>query len=50
MQLATLITTLANAEGEESFDKACLGEANEVYEETLGDWDYIFIDVDLISS
>lgn len=36
---------MATPEGEESFDPACLGEAEEVYEETLGDWDYIFINV-----
>lgn len=40
---AKLVTTFANTEGEESFDPACLGEAEEVFEETLGDWDYIFI-------
>jgi len=40
---ATLITTLANPDGEETFESSYLGEAQEVYEETLGDWDYVFI-------
>ena len=41
---ATLITTLANADtNEESFDASSLGTAGEVYEETVGDNDFIFI-------
>lgn len=39
---ATVIGTLANAEGEEVFDKSYLGTAAEVYEEAVGDNDFIF--------
>lgn len=39
---AQVVTTLATPEGEEVFDKACLGECTEVYEESLGDNDCIF--------
>lgn len=42
---ATLITTLANTEGEEVFDPSWLGQAESVYEEPVGDWDYCFIEV-----
>jgi T-complex protein 1 subunit alpha len=41
---ATLITTMANSEGEEIFDPAWLGQAEHVYEEPVGDWDYCFIE------
>lgn len=41
---ATIVTTMATAEGEESFDPSWLGEAQEVYEEPVGDWDYCFIE------
>jgi len=42
---ATVITTFANTEkdGEETFDTAYLGTADEVYEETVGDNDFCFI-------
>lgn len=42
---ATVITTFANSdkEGEETFDASQLGEAAEVYEEAVGDNDFIFI-------
>lgn len=40
---ATIITTLATGEGDETFDSKLLGEADEVYEECIGDWDYAFI-------
>jgi len=40
---AQVVTTLANNEGDEVFDKAYLGEAQEVSEEAVGDNDYIFI-------
>ncbi len=39
---ATVITTLATAEGEESFDPSSLGFAQEVVEEAVGDNDFIF--------
>ncbi len=40
---AKLLTTLANPDGTESFDSECLGSAKEVYEDTVGDMDYIFV-------
>lgn len=40
---ATLLTTLATPEGEELFDASSLGFAKEVYEETVGDNEFIFI-------
>lgn len=39
---AQVITTLATAEGEEHFDPSYLGYAQEVYEEAVGDNDYVF--------
>ena len=39
---ATVVTTLANDEGNETFDASFLGVANEVYEEAIGDNDFIF--------
>ena len=42
---ATIVTTLANTEGEETFDPSWLGEAGEVFEEPIGDWDYCFVEV-----
>ena len=40
---ATVITTFADDNGDEKFDSSSLGQAQEVYEERLGDNDYIFI-------
>jgi T-complex protein 1 subunit alpha len=42
---ATVITTFANTEkdGDETFDAALLGTAEEVYEETVGDNDFSFV-------
>lgn len=39
---ATVLTTLATPEGEELFEKSNLGECAEVYEESVGDNDFIF--------
>lgn len=39
---AKVVTTFANEESGESFDVTCLGEAEEVFEEAIGDNDYIF--------
>ena len=39
---ATVVTTLANDEGTETFDASLLGVATEVYEEAIGDNDFIF--------
>jgi len=38
----SVVATLATPEGEEVFDKACLGTCTEVYEEAVGDNDFIF--------
>ena len=40
---STVVTTLANNDGTESFDESNLGKAECVYEENLGDVDYIYI-------
>lgn len=37
-----LVTTFSNNEGEEVFDKASLGDASSVFEEALGDNDFVF--------
>lgn len=39
---ATVVTTLADENGAESFAESLLGEAKEVYEEAIGDNDFIF--------
>mmetsp|Transcript_20928 Transcript_20928/g.18263 ORF Transcript_20928/g.18263 Transcript_20928/m.18263 type:complete len:549 (+) Transcript_20928:44-1690(+) len=41
---ATIITTMATAEGDEVFDPAWLGKCEKTYEETIGDWDYCFLE------
>jgi len=40
---ATVLTTLSDIEGEENVTKDQLGYAEEVYEEHIGDDDFIFI-------
>ena len=40
---ATIVTTMANNEGLESFDPANIGHAECVYEENMGDNDFVFI-------
>jgi len=44
---ATILTTMANPDGTESFDSELLGEADVVYEDTVGDMDYLFIEVNI---
>jgi T-complex protein 1 subunit alpha len=39
---ATIVTTLATSEGEEEFSSANLGECEEVYEEAVGDNNFVF--------
>lgn len=39
----TVVTTLANNDGTESFSEDLLGHADCVYEENLGDVDYVFV-------
>merc|ERR1719183_2551894 len=41
---ATIVTTMANDDGTENFDPECIGEAKVVYEDTVGDMDYLFIE------
>lgn len=41
---ATIMTTLANNDGTESFEPEQLGHASRVFEENLGDVDYIFVE------
>ncbi len=40
---ATIVKTFANNDGTESFGEDLLGKAECVYEENLGDIDYIFV-------
>lgn len=40
---ATVVRTFANSDGTESFGEELLGRAESVYEENLGDIDYIFV-------
>lgn len=40
---ATIVKTFANSDGSESFGEELLGRADSVYEENLGDIDYIFV-------
>ena len=39
---ATVVSTMATPEGEEVFDPSYLGECDEVYEEAVGDNDFVF--------
>lgn len=41
---ATLVQSLSNIEGTESFDKSLLGEVKHVYEKAVGDNDFIFFE------
>ncbi|KAF8819587.1 putative T-complex protein 1 subunit alpha [Cardiosporidium cionae] len=38
----TVVLTLATLDGEEKFDSTNLGYCEEVYEDRVGDWDYLF--------
>lgn len=40
---ATIITTMANTDGVESFEASSIGHAEVVYEENLGDNDFVFV-------
>jgi T-complex protein 1 subunit alpha len=44
---ATILTTMAtdDEEGGESFEESLVGTAGVVYEDTVGDMDYMFIEV-----
>lgn len=41
---ATLVNSLSNLEGNESFEKSFLGECKKVYEKGVGDNDFIFFE------
>jgi T-complex protein 1 subunit alpha len=41
---AELVISMAEFDGEESFDASLLGECQRVYEKRLGDWDYMFFE------
>ena len=41
---ATVLVSLADGEGNESFDPANLGGCGRVHEERVGDWDYMFFE------
>lgn len=40
---STIVKTFANNDGTESFSEEFLGKAEAVYEENLGDVDYIYV-------
>ena len=46
---ATILTTMATDDGSggESFEKSLVGHAGVVYEDTVGDMDYLFIEVSI---
>ena len=46
---ASIVTTMANDDGTEGFDPNCIGQAKVVYEDTVGDMDYLFIEVQSLS-
>ena len=39
-----IVVSLADIEGEESFEPACLGTCERVYEKRVGDWEYMFFE------
>ncbi len=39
---AKIVVSLADLEGEENYESSFLGKADSVYEERVGDWDYMF--------
>jgi T-complex protein 1 subunit alpha len=41
---ARMVVSLADTEGEESFDPECLGECELVEERRVGDWEYMFFE------
>lgn len=41
---AKIVVSLADFEGDEKFDSAFLGTAAKVYEDRVGDWDYMFFE------
>ena len=41
---AKVVVSLADIDGEESFDPANLGDCEKVYEKRVGDWEYMFFE------
>jgi len=41
---AKVVVSLADIEGEESFDSSNLGTCEKVYEKRVGDWEYMFFE------
>ena len=41
---AKVVVSLADIEGEESFEEASLGTCEAVYEKRVGDWEYMFFE------
>lgn len=41
---AKVVMNLSDLEGEEKFDSSNLGFAEKVYEQRVGDWDYMFFE------
>jgi T-complex protein 1 subunit alpha len=39
-----VVVSLADIEGEESYDPSCLGTCDKVYEKRVGDWEYMFFE------
>merc|ERR1712048_1392227 len=39
-----VVVSLADIEGEESYDPSCLGTCEKVYEKRVGDWEYMFFE------
>jgi T-complex protein 1 subunit alpha len=39
-----VVVSLADIEGEESYDPSCLGTCERVYEKRVGDWEYMFFE------
>lgn len=42
---ATMCLTMATLDGDEEFQSSWLGECNEVVEDKVGDWDFLFFKV-----
>jgi len=41
---AKIVVSLADIEGEETFEADCLGDCERVYEKRVGDWEYMFFE------
>lgn len=41
---AKVVVSLADVEGDETFDADCLGDCDKAYEKRVGDWEYMFFE------